>query len=271
MGPDGGPVGTVASSWDKERPSEPTRTVRAAPGAKAGAAHGKDIKYIEKKVYIDGPSGREEKIIRVPVAPRGVPQQIKGGDKIITEKSYVEQPQKKPTKMVQTSEEMIDADGKKIIVTKKVPLQVPTPMPVPEGKESAKEEISSQPDLIKKGQIVIPEIQSYFERVQRGLEALANTIETLFKKIQFPGQNFVAPQRTTPQENWSAKETIDTSIPTFASVPVNTMGRQPMNMDAYHPTYNLNAKRKNSIRQAQNILKKLEYKVDNLERLYQLR
>ena len=272
MGPGGGHEGaTTASSWDKERPSEPTRTVRAALGAKEGAVYGKDTRYIEKKVYIEGPSGREEKIVRIPVAPDGIPRQIEGGDKIITEKSYVEKPQKESYKMVQTSEEIIDADGKKVIVTKEVPAQVPTTTPIQQTGESFKEETSSQVDLTKKEQIVIPEVQSYFDRVQNGLEALANTIEILFKKIQFPGQNFVVAQETTPNKNWVKKETIGESISPFVSTSSGIYRERPMDTGTYYPSYNLNLKRRNRIRQAQNILEKLEYKVDNLEHLYRLK
>jgi hypothetical protein len=278
MSPGGGPAPagvTTASSFDRNRPSEQTRTIRVAPGAKRGAVHGKGTRYIEKRVYVEGPHGREERIVRIPVAPKVKPQQMKGGDKIITEKKYVKQPQQESYKMVQTSKEMIDADGKKVIVTKKVPVQVPTPVPVPKTGESVKEEISSQADHVKKGQIVIPEVQSYFERVQRGLEDLANTIETLFKKIQFPGQNFVVAQGTAPSENLIKKETISESIPsTFVSTPISVTKERPMNVGVYypsHPSYNINVKKRNSIKRAQSILKKLEYKVEKLEQLYSVK
>jgi hypothetical protein len=251
---DGSGVANIASSWDRERPSEPTRTVRATPGAKEGSVYGKDTRYIEKKVYIEGPSGIEERTVRIPAAPDVIPQPIKGGDN-----------------MVKMSEEIIDADGEKMIITKELPGQATTTIPIQITGESVKEEKSSQTDITKKEQIVIPEVTSYFEKVQNGLEALANTIETLFKKIQFPGQNFVTTQETTPNKNWFKKETIGESVPSFVGTSFSMSGERPENLVTNYPSYDLNLKRRNRIRRAQNILKKLEYKVDNLERLYHIK
>jgi hypothetical protein len=267
-GPGGSPVGTTtASSWDKERPTEPTRNIVVAPGEKEGAAHGKSTRYVEKKVYVEGPTGVEQRTIRVPVAPEDITQPIEGGEKIIREKTIVEKPQQEPYEKVQTTEEVTDTEGKKVIVTK----EVPVPMPAPETSETLKEEAEGgmQPDTIKKGQIVIPEVQSYFERVQNGLEALAKTIEALFQKIQYPGQNIVATPEVATDKTWIKTESIgEYRQPTYAAG--GFTGGKPMNIAANYPSYTINAKRNKSIKRAQNILDKLEHKVENLEKLYDI-